>query len=63
MFQFEDFVLECVMYLLDQSLMNYRVRGDAVHIVRKLSALVSVCLNYGLARSGNENANMVFLLL
>jgi len=45
--QFEDFVLECIMWLLEQAMMNYRVRADPVHVVRKISALVNDCDDKG----------------
>ncbi|XP_074644522.1 hemocyte protein-glutamine gamma-glutamyltransferase-like [Tubulanus polymorphus] len=39
--QFEDFVLDCVFYLLDRAKMPYRLRGSPVHVVRKISAIVN----------------------
>ena len=38
--KFEDVILDCCMYLLDKSV-NYQSRGDPVHIVRHISAVVS----------------------
>jgi len=39
--QFEDFVLECVIWLLDNCNMKARNRGDPIAISRKISALVN----------------------
>ena len=41
MFQFEDFVLYVAMLLLDLSGMNSSLRGNSIHVVRKISAMVS----------------------
>ena len=34
-------MLDCVMYLMDQSGLSYHARGDAVKVARKISAIVS----------------------
>ncbi|XP_050397106.1 annulin [Patella vulgata] len=39
--QFEDHVLECSLLLLDIAGLNWTVRGNAVSIIRKLTALVN----------------------
>ncbi|ELU14710.1 hypothetical protein CAPTEDRAFT_122859, partial [Capitella teleta] len=39
--QFEDFVLDCCMSLLDQSGLNWQSRGNPVLIARKISAIVN----------------------
>lgn len=39
--QFEDFMLDCVFYLLDLSELSYRVRGNPVHVARKISAVTN----------------------
>ncbi|KAK2155751.1 hypothetical protein LSH36_232g01006 [Paralvinella palmiformis] len=39
--QFEDFMLDCVMYLLDKCELSYQARGDPVKVARKISALAN----------------------
>lgn len=40
-FQFEDFVLDCSLELLDVANLSHTVRGDAVLVTRTISTLVS----------------------
>lgn len=39
--QFEDFMLDCVMDLLELSELSYRVRGNPVNVCRKISAVTN----------------------
>ncbi|KAK6174756.1 hypothetical protein SNE40_017973 [Patella caerulea] len=39
--QFQDNVLDCCMFLLEISELNWNVRGNAVNVIRKLTALVN----------------------
>ena len=44
--QFEDFMLDCCFYLLDQSGLSWRMRGRPIDISRKISALVGIKLTH-----------------
>ena len=35
-------MLDCCFYLLDKSLLSYKLRGNPVHICRQISALVRI---------------------
>lgn len=39
--QFEDFVIDCCMWILDQSNLSYKVRGNPVSVARKISAMTN----------------------
>lgn len=41
-FQFDGVILDCAIKVLDQSKMPVIARGDAINVVRKLTAVVSL---------------------